>query len=46
MDTARPPASSKEELMREPLESLLRLRWRFTLVLLSPNKSPKKILKY
>ena len=26
IDTARPPASSADELMREPLESLLRLR--------------------
>ena len=34
IDTASPPASSKEELMREPLESRLRLRWRLTLVLL------------
>jgi hypothetical protein len=34
IDTARPPASSNEELIREPLESRLRLLWRFTLVLL------------
>jgi hypothetical protein len=34
IETAKPPASSNEELMREPLESLLRLRCRFTFVLL------------
>ena len=33
IDTARPPASSIEELMRDPLESLCRLFCRFTLVL-------------
>jgi hypothetical protein len=34
IETARPPASSADELMRDPLESRLRLFWRFTLVLL------------
>ena len=34
IDTASPPASSKEELIREPLERRLRLLWRLTLVLL------------
>jgi hypothetical protein len=34
IETARPPASSADELMRDPLESRLRLRCRFTLVLL------------
>jgi hypothetical protein len=34
MDTASPPASSKDELMREPLERRLRLLWRLTFVLL------------
>jgi hypothetical protein len=34
IETANPPASSIEELMREPLESLCRLFCRFTLVLL------------
>jgi hypothetical protein len=34
IETANPPASSAGELMRDPLESRLRLFWRFTLVLL------------
>jgi hypothetical protein len=34
IDTAKPPASSDEELILEPLESLWRLFWRLTLVLL------------
>jgi hypothetical protein len=33
MDTASPPASSNEELMREPLESRLRLLCKLTLLL-------------
>jgi hypothetical protein len=33
IDTANPPASSSEELIREPLESLCRLFCRFTFVL-------------
>jgi len=33
IDTANPPASSTEELIREPLDSLCRLFCRFTLVL-------------
>jgi hypothetical protein len=33
IDTARPPASSKEELIREPLESFCKLLCRLTFVL-------------
>jgi hypothetical protein len=33
IETAKPPASSSEELIREPLESLCKLFCRFTFVL-------------
>ena len=34
IETASPPASSKEELIRNPLDSRFRLFWRLTFVLL------------